>query len=294
MANIEALKKIAYDEDNDSAGVGTWAENSVGFAPRAGNEGWVSSQIDENTKAQDPKSYVSALLANSKKGPDGGKIARNVLDGVAPRIYQGEESGSDAQIQNPELAELRAQQAARGAAILGGGKKMQDAIRNNLIRAGERNQKAFNQTQTVPYQKLDETSLGGLKLSKEKLELLRSLQNSMVRNGGNAPYAKTAQDATAAAQPGIWDTVMSKIDEAKKWYNDPNNRAWHPLINAGIGAVGLGALNKLTGGSFGRGALLGGIGGAATGVDWKALAESLGKKKEEPKNDGQTAVTDKK
>lgn len=294
MANIEALKKIAYDEDNDSAGVGTWDENSVGFAPMAGNEGWVSPQIDANTKANDPNSYVAKLLANSKKGPDGGKLARKALDGVAPRIYQGEESGGSDQIQNPELAQLREQQAARGAALIGGGKQVQEAVKNNLIRAGERNQKAFNQTRTVPYQKLDETSLGGLNLSKEKLELLRSLQNTMVRRGGKAQYAKTAQDASAAtpapaaANPGIWDTVMAKIDEAKKWYD--NNQAWRPLIHAGIGAVGLGALNKLTGGKFWRGAMLGGLGGAATGVDWKALADSLGKKKEEPKKEDKVSA----
>ena len=116
----------------------------------------------------------------------------------------------------------------------------------------------------------------------------------MVRRGGKAQYAKTAQDASAAtpapatAKPGIWDTVMSKIDEAKKWYD--NNQAWRPLVNAGIGAVGLGALNKLTGGKFWRGAMLGGLGGAATGVDWKALADSLGKKKEEPKKEDKASA----
>lgn len=99
--------------------------------------------------------------------------------------------------------------------------------------------------------------------------------------GQSAPVKK----AQAAVQPSIWDSVMAKVEEARKWYEDPKNRAWHPAVHAGIGALGIGALNKLLGGSFGRGAILGGIGGAVTGVDWKALADSLGKKKDEPKKE---------
>jgi hypothetical protein len=89
---------------------------------------------------------------------------------------------------------------------------------------------------------------------------------------------KSAQQIGAK---GIWDSVMERINAAKAWYDKPENAALRPLVNAGIGAVGLGALNKLLGGSFGRGAVLGGIGGAATGVDWNALSNALGTKAKE-------------
>lgn len=89
------------------------------------------------------------------------------------------------------------------------------------------------------------------------------------------PMRKKAQSG------GIWDSVMERINAAKAWYDKPENANLRPLVNAGIGAVGLGALNKLLGGSFGRGAVLGGIGGAATGVDWKALSTAIGTKAKE-------------
>lgn len=89
------------------------------------------------------------------------------------------------------------------------------------------------------------------------------------------PMRKEAQSR------GIWDSVMERINAAKEWYDKPENANLRPLVNAGIGAVGLGALNKLLGGSFGRGAVLGGIGGASTGVDWKALSNAIGSKAKE-------------
>lgn len=114
--------------------------------------------------------------------------------------------------------------------------------------------------------------------------------------GGCAGHEKTAQashNTTATPAPstapaagaGLWDSVMSKIDEAKKWYDDPANSSWKPIVAGGLGALGGGLLSKLVGGEFGKGALVGGLGGLGySAVDWNALKNSLGKKVDKNQN----------
>ena len=193
MANIDALKKLAYDENNDTAGIGTWNRNSLGKAERVGNEGWISAPLGEKTKPSDKTSYFAQLLANAKKDPAGSAEALNVLDGVAPRSYQGEADGDD-DVKQPELEYLRGTQAGHAAQRYFGGS---DAIRKYLIDAGKKNQKAYTDGKggTVPYRPVDLPSLmkylNGRKISPGQLKILRSIQNSMA--GAKArPSAPTA------------------------------------------------------------------------------------------------------
>ena len=94
-------------------------------------------------------------------------------------------------------------------------------------------------------------------------------------------FAKQAQNAAGSGVGSdIWGALSSWIDQAKAWYNDPKNKAWQPLVGAGIGALGLGGISKLLGGDFWPGAAIGGLGGvAATQFDWNALSDALGSKK---------------
>lgn len=183
MDRIKALKKLAYDENNETAGVGTWNQNAVGKAERVGNEGFVSAPVGEKTVPIDNKSYFAQLLANAKKDPAGSAEALNVLDGVAPRVYQGEADGDD-DIKQTDLEYLRGTQADHAAQRYFGGS---DAIRKYLMDAGKKNQKAYTGGNggTVPYRPVDLPSLmkylNGRKISPEQLKILRSIQNSMVR-----------------------------------------------------------------------------------------------------------------
>lgn len=184
MANIEALKKLAFDEDNNTAGVGTWNQNSLGKAERVGNEGWASAQVGPKTVPSDKNSYFAKLLENAKKDPAGSSVALNVLDGVAPRIYEGEEDG-DADIQQTELEALRRSQAEHAAQRYFGGS---DAIVKYLMDAGKKNQNAFtrgNGDRAVPYRPLDLPTLmkylNGRKITPDQLKILLSIQNSMAR-----------------------------------------------------------------------------------------------------------------
>lgn len=103
------------------------------------------------------------------------------------------------------------------------------------------------------------------------------------RSQGERDEAEAAEKNAAAGPeegfPGIWSGI-------KNWYKSELSQDQRNWVNAGIGALGLGLANKLTGGSFLRGAAIGGIGGALSSeVNWKAIGDalaSLGSKKPAP------------
>lgn len=192
MDKISALKKLAYDEDNNTAGIGTWNQNALGRAERVGNEGWAHAPLGQNTIPNDKNSYYAKLLSNARKDPLGSTAALNVLDGVAPRIYEGEE-GQDAEIQQPELEEIRATQAEHAAQRYFDNN---EAIKRYLTEAGRQNQRSFTKDMNVPYRPIDLPKLmqylKGKKISPEQLKQLHSIQNSMVRARQRARQAVRA------------------------------------------------------------------------------------------------------
>ena len=321
MANVEALKKIAYDEDGNEyqswlrqpAGIGTWDFNALKSFPRAG-DGWAGYQgLGIKSQAKNNGSYFSALMNNAKADPASGRGAKATIKGrsapsrgtaaldalerVAPAELQGEPNNSE--ITNDELADIRHNQAmdnARRFAVPGTDEFK--SLVEDLVNAGAKNQESFKNTKRVPWRRLSLPSAGKLKLDEKALQSLEAAQNSMAAAGGGSRYAKTAQAAPAptpapapaqAANTGLWDSVLEKIKEARKWYDDPANSAWRPIVAGGLGALGGGLLSKLVGGKFGTGALVGGLGGLGySAVDWNALKDSLGKK-DEKKQDGAEA-----
>lgn len=313
MANVEALKKIAYDEDGNEyqnwlhmpAGIGTWNFNALKSFPRAG-EGWAGYQgLGIKSQAKNKGSYFSALMNNAKadpasgtgtkatiKGrsaPSRGTAALDALERVAPAELQGDPNNRE--ITNDELADIRYNQAkdhARRFAIPG--TEEYKNLVGDLVDAGLRNLGSFKTTGKVPWRRLSLPSAGKLKLDEKARQSLEAAQNSMASVGGGFRRAKTAQAAPApattpaptpapAAGTGLWDSVLEKIKEARKWYDDPKNSAWRPIVAGGLGALGGGLISKLIGGKFGTGALVGGLGGLGySAVDWNALKDSLGKK----------------
>ena len=300
MANINALKKIAWDENGEEfgrrpAGVGTFDQNALVKAWPFGDGGWVSHGLNVNSRPADSSSYFAKLLENAKKDPRNGsgggavevggdKIGRGTkalddLKAVAPMAFQGRQNKS--QITNDDLEKIRFDQAKRVASGLARpGTVENEELRTALEEAGRNNQQSFIRTKSVPLQnplqnpKIREL-FNRIKLSPEQKKALPAIFGSMASAYSPKSSVKKAQDEGGK---GIWDSVLSKINDVRSWYENPDNASFRPLVNAGIGAIGLGALNKLLGGSFGRGAALGGIGGAVTGVDWKALSDALGTK----------------
>lgn len=178
MANINALKKLAYDEDNDTAGIGTWAQNALGKAYPVGGGGYVSAPLSKATVPADKGSYFAKLLENAKKDPRGSEAALNALNGIAPKVYVDEREDFD--IKNPDLAELREMQADRAATNYFGGLK---GVKDYLIERGEANQRQYNKDRTVPYAPVDLPRLmqllNGKKVTPTQLKLLPAIQNSM-------------------------------------------------------------------------------------------------------------------
>lgn len=90
-----------------------------------------------------------------------------------------------------------------------------------------------------------------------------------------------SKKAEGEATTGLWDQVRAAIGDAKKWWDDPANVAYKPLIGAGIGSAlgtGLGAALHGKKGLRG-GAILGALGGGLGTVDWEALNKALGSMK---------------
>lgn len=87
----------------------------------------------------------------------------------------------------------------------------------------------------------------------------------------NPENNKSEKKAAAPAVSDIWKKVKSYLNQAKDWYGE-QDEGTKSLIGTGVGALGIGALNKLLGGKFSNGAILGGIGGlAASGIDWSKI-----------------------
>lgn len=324
MANVEALKKIAYDEDGNEyqswlqmpAGIGTWNFNALKSFPRAG-DGWVGYQgLGLKSQAKNKGSYFSALMNNAKadpasgmgtkatiKGrsaPSRGTAALDALERVAPAELQGDPNNRE--ITNDELSGIRysqARDAARRFAVPDTDEFK--SLVEDLVNAGAKNHESFKNTKRVPWRRLSLPSAGKLKLDEKARQSLEAAQNSMASAGGGSRYAKTAQAAPApepapspapatAANTGLWDSVLEKIKAAREWYDNPANSAWRPIVAGGLGFLGGGLISKLLGGKFGTGAMVGGLGGLGYGaVDWNALKDSLGKKKDEKKQDGAEA-----
>lgn len=104
-----------------------------------------------------------------------------------------------------------------------------------------------------------------------------------------ADAAPAGGAAGAGAKPSVWQSVMADIEKAKaagkgavenavNWYGaqDATTKA---LIGAGLGSAAGTGLGAALAGKKGlrAGAILGAVGGAGATVDWKALAENLGK-----------------
>lgn len=298
MANINALKKIAWDEDGVEyggrpAGIGTWDQNALTKSWPVGADGWVSHGLNVNSRPADGSSYFAQLLANAKKDPragaGGGSIERrgdeigrgtkalDVLKSVAPTANQGSPNG--AQITNDDLDKIRLDQARRAAAGLSSpGTAENDELRSALEAAGRSNHQSFINTGKVPLAnplknpKLQEL-FNRLKLSPEQKKALPAIFGSMASVSAPGASVKKAQ-----AKSDIWQSVRAAIDAAGRV--DPKYKPLlATLIGGGVGA-GTGALaGKLFGFGAGNGALtglgLGALGGGASTVDWKSLAKAL-------------------
>lgn len=118
----------------------------------------------------------------------------------------------------------------------------------------------------------------------------------------SAESSSEGRSAGAVAKPGIWQNVIAAIEKAKASGKSAVGKAveWHKnlsapmktLVNAGIGsAVGTG-LGAAVAGKKGlrAGSILGAVGGAGSTVDWKALAEHLGKLSAQGKDEAGAAT----
>lgn len=314
MANIEALKKIAYDEDGveygkSPAGIGTWDHNALVQGWPVDQNGYVTHGLDVNSKPMDGSSYFAQLMENAKKDPRpgmGGGLLRRGSDGpargtaalddlktVAPIFLHGKPNNE--QITNEDLEKIRYEQARAAARRLAPeGTPENEAWRETLESAGAENlQNYLKNRRLAPVAPVAPKLKGVLKGKKLPAEIQRALPailKSQAYNQGKGSAVKTAQEGGA----GIWASLSSWLDQAKQWLADPKNSAFRPIVGAGVGALGLGGLSTLLGGSFGRGALLGGLGGAAaTQFDWNALSEALGKNKAAPAAQGSATAQNK-
>lgn len=176
-AHVKALKKLAYDEDNDTAGIGTWNQNALGDAYPTGGGGFVSAPVGKSTVPSDKGSYFAQRLANAKKDERGGDAAFAILNSVAPKRYAGE---PDHDISNDELAELRGRQADYAAKNYFGGL---DGVRRYLEEMGAANQKRWNMGRGHESAPVDLPRLmmllNGKKLTPGQLKILPAVQNSM-------------------------------------------------------------------------------------------------------------------
>ena len=176
MNKIEALKKIAYDEDNDTAGIGTWNQNALGDAYPAGG-GFVSSPLGKSTVPNDKNSYFAQRLENAKKDERGSDAALKILNSVAPKRYIGE---LDHDISNEELAEMRDRQAAYASKNYFGGL---EGVKQYLNEMGEANQKRWNMGRGREFAPVNIPRLmqllKGKKITPEQLKILPAIQNSM-------------------------------------------------------------------------------------------------------------------
>lgn len=183
MANINALKKLAYDEDNDTAGIGTWNQNALGKAvpDGAGGHITITPPLTKNTVPANKGMYFPNLLENAKKDPKGTGAALSLLNWVAPKEYVGKD---DSDIKNPDLAKIREDQAEQAAKTYFGNL---EGVRQYLIERGEANQKHQNKDNTVPFAPVDLPRLmqllNGKKLTPAQLKLLPAVQNSMAMSG---------------------------------------------------------------------------------------------------------------
>lgn len=182
----QAETKRAFDENNDTAGIGTWNDNSVGKAYPAGGGEYVVPPLTESTKPPRKDAYIPQLLENVKKVSDKGarEAALDVLGSVAPRTYGG---GADSDIKMPDLSEMRARQADIAAHRYFGGL---DAVKRYLIERGAANHSQYigrNGKKVLP-SKLDNPRLKQLfkknDLDEKKLRMLEAIQNAMVMAKG--------------------------------------------------------------------------------------------------------------
>lgn len=167
---VDPVQLAKFAEDTGDAGIGSYYANS-----------WESSLTDGGKRGipNDSNSYVGKLLARYNKEPTGAahipliSPLRSKYELVTPRSI---ESGREAS-------------AAWGAARFFPFKSAPwKRIEQNLTNAGKENLKSYLETgEPVDRSEPDLRGIESLKLTPEQLELLKKLQNTMVRKGTATP-----------------------------------------------------------------------------------------------------------
>ena len=167
--------QLAKFAANDSANIGTQEDNGL-------TRTWVQYGSDKkkysDLKAENSDSYAAQLARGANNSP-----YHHAGTGLL-NAFKDMPSGD---ITKETLEKARESQAKSYADTLvdpGAGEKIKNAVINNLIRSGKKNYSDYlKEWKVTPREAPDLKGLEGVPISLEYLRLLRTMQNSMVRNG---------------------------------------------------------------------------------------------------------------